>query len=904
MGSLSGCTLARNAVKLNYPLEASILSYLPVCDEVVLAYDPQSEDATEAFVKDLARRHPQVRLVPSRWDMSNHVKGSEITIQSNVAIEACRSEWILYVQADEAVHDDDFSRIRALLDKRECLAGLFERRSFLHRLDREIASHHVTGLLRLFRNGIAYAVGDAMTCRLVQGAAGSIVNAPFRLFNYSRMGDAQEVLARSRSLHGFYHTDGAAIEEQLREESSVEARAFSIAAHPSTMRAQYAPLRLGVVTTWAVPCGIAKYSESLVGALKTTGTNVTILAEAVDASTGEGVADKSVVRCWRRGEALDELLDAIRSRDVDVANIQYHPAFFRESDLAWFLWRLKDAGVPATLTVHEVAPVVPSAVFLIPDDIIVHTSICAEALRSMGVGAEIAVMPLGVAPPVTNPSRRKTGQPILLSWGFMHPSKGFDFIIEALPLLRNEFPELRYQIVGSRHASAPAYAEALHGKAHKLGVADMVRIEEKYASDEHISSICRDADVVLYPYAHDTLGASGAVTQALSTGSAVITSRAPYFADLGDAVLRAGSPTEWAQAIGTVLRDPTLAGSLREKAARLARQRSWTVIAPAHVGTLREVAVRNAYGRHRRIRPWVSVHVVSKETDALGAALFQSCLASLRGYADELIVVDNGSSPKVLTMIESELRGFNGRIISRPDLGTFSDLRNVAIDATDPRATHVHWVDTDEVYFPDHLALLRNALRDNGISTFNTVRVHFMIDPTWIEAREVKRSVFRHHSGLRWTKAVHETVEGLAPGRAAFVPAEYLHFGYCRPQWQTFLKWLNYAWLEDGHIGRYVEETVNGNRLPWLRDARTPDTILDERRPRLHPYRGPYPGSCMGWLEAWRRSGQGWKEHLRSLVDHTLWDGWQESRRRTGSWQSALPAIVAQVVRPQRNARS
>ena len=51
MPTLSGCTLVRNAVKLSYPLEASILTYLPVCDEVLLAYDPASEDGTERLFR-------------------------------------------------------------------------------------------------------------------------------------------------------------------------------------------------------------------------------------------------------------------------------------------------------------------------------------------------------------------------------------------------------------------------------------------------------------------------------------------------------------------------------------------------------------------------------------------------------------------------------------------------------------------------------------------------------------------------------------------------------------------------------------------------------------------------------------------------------------------------------------
>lgn len=239
MATLSGCTLVRNAVQLAYPLEASLQTYLPICDEVVIAYDPTSTDSTEELVKDLAARYRNIRLLASAWDMQNHCGGSEIAIQSNVALEACQMDWTLYVQADEAIHEDDHTAIRQLLEFQECSGVPFERRSFWRTLDCEITGHHVQGLLRLFRSGMAYAVGDGMTCRWVQAAEGRIGSTQLRLFNYSRMGQPDEVLSRSRSLHGFYHPDDAAVQEKLKEEKEPETRSFPIVKQPSAIRAWY-----------------------------------------------------------------------------------------------------------------------------------------------------------------------------------------------------------------------------------------------------------------------------------------------------------------------------------------------------------------------------------------------------------------------------------------------------------------------------------------------------------------------------------------------------------------------------------------------------------------------------------------------------------------------------------------
>ena len=153
MPTLSGCTVIRNGVTLRYPLEASLQTYLPICDEVVIAYDLTSTDATEQLVKGLAARYRSIRLVPSAWDLENRRGGSEIAVQSNVALEACRMDWTLYVQADEAIHEQDHAAIRQILGRHECLGACFERRSFWATLEQEIAEHRVQGLLRLFRTG-------------------------------------------------------------------------------------------------------------------------------------------------------------------------------------------------------------------------------------------------------------------------------------------------------------------------------------------------------------------------------------------------------------------------------------------------------------------------------------------------------------------------------------------------------------------------------------------------------------------------------------------------------------------------------------------------------------------------------------------------------------------------------
>jgi hypothetical protein len=87
-------------VKLDFPLEASIRSILPVCDEVIVNVG-RSEDDTLELVR--AIRDPKIRILETEWDMTikNKVLGDE-TLR---AMRSCRHPWGIYIQADEVLHE-------------------------------------------------------------------------------------------------------------------------------------------------------------------------------------------------------------------------------------------------------------------------------------------------------------------------------------------------------------------------------------------------------------------------------------------------------------------------------------------------------------------------------------------------------------------------------------------------------------------------------------------------------------------------------------------------------------------------------------------------------------------------------------------------------------------------------
>jgi hypothetical protein len=98
---LSGFTIVRNAVKLDFPIIPAIRSVLEVCDEVVVNVG-KSEDETRDLVASV--RDPRVHILDSVWDFTK--KNKMLSQETRKAMAACRGRWGIYIQADEVLHED------------------------------------------------------------------------------------------------------------------------------------------------------------------------------------------------------------------------------------------------------------------------------------------------------------------------------------------------------------------------------------------------------------------------------------------------------------------------------------------------------------------------------------------------------------------------------------------------------------------------------------------------------------------------------------------------------------------------------------------------------------------------------------------------------------------------------
>lgn len=108
--TISGFTFLRNAHKLYYPIEESILSILDIVDEFVIALgDGDADDTSLEIIQKL--NSSKIKIVNTVWDLKKYPNGAEYAHQTDIAKAHCTGNWLFYLQGDEVIHDEDKGEI-------------------------------------------------------------------------------------------------------------------------------------------------------------------------------------------------------------------------------------------------------------------------------------------------------------------------------------------------------------------------------------------------------------------------------------------------------------------------------------------------------------------------------------------------------------------------------------------------------------------------------------------------------------------------------------------------------------------------------------------------------------------------------------------------------------------------
>ncbi len=178
----------------------------------------------------------------------------------------------------------------------------------------------------------------------------------------------------------------------------------------------------------------------------------------------------------------------------------------------------------------------------------------------------------------------------------------------------------------------------------------------------------------------------------------------------------------------------------------------------------------------------ISVCVIARdEAQTLGA-----CLASAAPVADEIIVVDTGSSDDTPTIALAH----GARVVHAPWQDDFAAARNVALG--EARGTWILSLDADEVLSIDAAEGLRSAVSEAGAPALR-LPIEEIGGTGDIETIHFAVRLFRRAPGHRWQRPVHERVTAAATEYAA-LPIR--HHGYATAASRTMRLERNRILLE------------------------------------------------------------------------------------------------------------
>lgn len=241
---VSGFTFVRDAVRLGYPVVPAIRSILPLVDELVVNVGV-SADGTLDLVRSID--DPRLVVFESVWDERLKVGGAILAQQTDLAMARCTGDVGLYVQADEAMHEEDHPRVREMLAR---LHGDPRAEGLLFDYVHFYGSFHTVGTARRWYRrevrAVKLGIGvrswrDAQGFRVGPGEAARkprVLPAGARMYHYGWVRPPEAQLAKSADFQRWYHGDEAvkrALEKGFAYDVDEKLRPFT-GTHPGPMR--------------------------------------------------------------------------------------------------------------------------------------------------------------------------------------------------------------------------------------------------------------------------------------------------------------------------------------------------------------------------------------------------------------------------------------------------------------------------------------------------------------------------------------------------------------------------------------------------------------------------------------------------------------------------------------------
>jgi glycosyltransferase involved in cell wall biosynthesis len=436
-------------------------------------------------------------------------------------------------------------------------------------------------------------------------------------------------------------------------------------------------------------CGIATFTTDLLAAVASAYPQSQCLAVSVNDVSG-GYEYPEVVRFEIEEQDLSSYLraaDFLNISNVDIVCLQHEFGIFGGPAGGHILALLRELRMPVVTTLHTVLREPKTDQRRVMEGLISLSSrlvVMSERGRQMlqdiyhAPLAKIDLIPHGI-PDVgfVDPTYFKDqfgveGKVVLLTFGLLSPSKGIEYVLNALPQILTGFPDVVYIVLGATHPNVlrecgEAYRLSLEILAKKNKIDKNVIFYNQFVELENLKEFIGAADLYITPYLNEAQITSGTLAYAFGAGKAVVST--PYWhaaellaEDRGALVPFADAPAIAREVMG-LLRDDTRRHAMRKNAYRMGREMIWSSVAQMYMHSFessrlevtarsrKSLAIKTLDLKPREL-PKMKLNHLARMTDSTG--VFQHAIFSVPNFSEGYCTDDNARA-FVLAVLLGEL---------------------------------------------------------------------------------------------------------------------------------------------------------------------------------------------------------------------------------------------------------
>jgi glycosyltransferase involved in cell wall biosynthesis len=379
--------------------------------------------------------------------------------------------------------------------------------------------------------------------------------------------------------------------------------------------------------------------------------------------------------------------DFLNISDVDIVCLQHEFGVFGGTAGGHILALLRELRMPVVITLHTILREPNANQRRVMRELVALSTrlvVMAERGRQMlkeiyqAPPAKIDLIPHGI-PDVgfVDPTDFKDqfgveGKVVLLTFGLLSPNKGIEYVLNALPHVLAEFPDVVYIVLGATHPNelrehGEAYRLSLEILAKKNKLEKNVIFYNRFVELENLKEFIGAADFYITPYLNEAQITSGTLAYTFGAGKVVIST--PYWhaaellaEDHGVLVPFGDAPAIAREVIG-LLRDDTRRHAIRKNAYELGREMVWSNVARLYMRSFELSQIEGAARSRKSLAtktldqkprelPELKLSHLSRMTDSTG--IFQHAILTVPNFSEGYCTDDNARA-FILAVLLSEL---------------------------------------------------------------------------------------------------------------------------------------------------------------------------------------------------------------------------------------------------------